>query len=334
MLYRFLKQVNLEEELFPIFFNESWLNSQESVNSKSFIYVDSELKSVISFTQKKIKLLLKAEYNFVPVDFEGRTLDEPEERICIEKFHHFLKVNSMCDVILPPQHFVSFKSVPSKSIYFNFGIFKVELASTEAEYLSKLSSENRRQIRRAKDSEVYIEFGNHLLDDFYQTYLETNKSKAISSLGLDFFLDLIEHHPSNCLIGVCYFQGVPQAGVFDLIDTQNAYSLYSGTKSDLTVKGAKKLLINEEFNFLRSKNISTYLFGGYRANLTKTDSLYHVQEFKKSMGADVTYGIHFIKVFNPFKYYIFNSLLSIKSRLTKKKLGLINLEGVDIKKSR
>lgn len=334
MVVEFLNQLNFDERDFPIFFHRKWLLSEQDEITRTLIYYDSDYRCLISFSIKKLKIVLKGEYNYIPVDTNGNPLNVVDEKSSIEKFHLYLKKNRICDVLLPPQHFVNFNIVPSNCLFFKIGILKVNLESSEVDFLSKLNSENRRQIKRAKEKNITTEFGNHLIEDFYKTYLSTNMSKNISSFDLDFFKKLVNFYGENCLIGVCYFNGIPQAGVFDVFDRNNAYSLFSGTVPNLEVKGAKKHLINEEFNLLRNRKIYNYIFGGYREHLSKEDSLFYVQDFKKSMGAKVHTGVHFVKVFSPFKYSIFNFLLAVKSIFSGSKLGLINLNGVDVKKSK
>jgi lipid II:glycine glycyltransferase (peptidoglycan interpeptide bridge formation enzyme) len=79
--------------------------------------------------------------------------------------------------------------------------------------------------------------------------------------------------------------------------------------------------------------VQYYIFGGYRPNLSKDKSLYSVQKFKLEMGGEVEYGYHFIKVIKPSKYVIFKIALKIKSILSGKNLSILNLDGLEIKRS-
>jgi hypothetical protein len=333
MLIKSLREIKLDKANFPIFYWDSYLTTERELNDKIdlSLFVSESIQGIIVFSVTKLKIIKKGQLHYSAVDFNGNELCEKLNETFMNEFIEFLNKNSLCDIILPPQHFSNFHSIPKKSSFFEMGILYVDISSNELH--KQIGSENRRQIRIAKENGVQILFGNQYFDEFYILYVETSKRKNIPYHEKEFFKKQINRMPDNCLIGIAKVEGIIQAGVFDWVDNKFSYSLYSCTAEKLSYKGIKKHLIFSEYEYLEQIGVQKYYFGGNRPLLTKSSDLWKIQDFKRSMGAKIQEGCHFIYVFSPIKYGVFQILLTIKSKILGKNQMLFNTEGLKIEKN-
>lgn len=333
-LIKSLKELNIDEKTFPIFFWDRFLELEKSNSCSVFLCFDEEFSALIPFKVHILKFLKKADYIYVPLNLAGVLLQLDTEKLVIERFHAFLINRKICDVILPPQHYCSFQTYPSKCFYYKIGTLSIDLTMSESDLFNIIDAENRRQIRKSKKLNVDASFGLENLNAYYDTYKSTGFKKGISVEPITYFKKISDSLNENCIVGICRYNSIVLASVFDICDDNAAYSLYSGTANNIMIKGAKKHLIWDELNMLKSRGIKNYHFGGYRLYLNKKHPLFNVQLFKQQMGAKITTGYHFIKIINPVKYYLFIFALKCKSVINCKNNSIINKSGLIIKKTK
>ena len=322
------------EKFFPIFFWDKWKTVEEKLHHKQRLLCVDEENNVVAFTIYTMKFFKKADYLYVPLNKKGNRLSVEKEKAFLDEFHNYLKTERIADVIFPPSHIVVFNAIPSKSIYYEFGIMASDLTISEEDLFKKAKSNNRNEIRKAESLGVETKFGNGYVDDFYNCFLQTTKQKDFDAPPKDYFLKMTELLGDNVDIGVAYLNGCLESAEFSVIDNKNIYVNYAGTSFSPQYKGSNKFLIWNLFKRCQSKHIENLLYGGYRYKLNESDSLYFVQKFKKHLGVEVTDGYHFIKVINPLKYNLINLAMKCKSLLTGKNYSFVNLKGLDVKKSK
>lgn len=335
MLIKSLKEINVNEAFFPVFFQDGYLKhvSTAEKTCEAWLYVNNDLGGIISFTTAKIKIITKGQYLFTPCDFEGKELAAEKEKYMVEDFHLFLIKRKMVDVILPPPHYVVFKCIPSKTSYYQIGSMFVDLMPNEDEIFNKFHKDYRKQIRKAETLSSKATFSLDLINDFYNLYQLTHKKQNIGFLPLEYFLNLIENLNSKTVVAIAYCDNNIESSLFIIKDKSTAYSWHSGTSDNPVFKGSNKFLMWEVFKQLKKEGVERYNYGGYREFVDENSKIGKITDFKLRFGSEIEQGYHFIKVINPVKYSIFNLLLKLKSKIKGKNLDLVNLDGLDIKKS-
>ena len=329
-----LSEVNINQESFPIFFWDKWRIVEEVLHHKQRLLCSDEDNNIVAFTVYKMRFFKKADYLYVPLDKNGNRLLVEKEKSFLEEFHNYLRMNNIADAIFPPSHIVVFNAIPSRSIYYEFGIMASDLTLTEEELLKKSRPNTRNEIRKANSYGVEVKFGRDYIDDFYKCFQLTVKQKRFDAQSKEYFNEMSKLLGDNVEVGVAYFNDSLESAEFSIFDNKNIYVLYAGTSFTPCYKGSNKFLIWNLFMNCKLKGIENLLYGGYRYGLDETDPLYHVQKFKKHLGVDVIDGYHFIKVLNPLKYNFVNFALKCKSLITGRNYSFLNLSGLNIKESK
>ena len=330
MLINSLRDIYLDQSKFPIFFGDEWLGIQRK-SANTFIYYDDKNFALIPFKTQKIKFLIKSNYLYIPLDLNGKEFDSKTEKIIIEKFHIYM--SKLCDIILPPQHIVNFKSIPSNVIYFKLGIIYIDLTKEIDELLKRMSKSYSSKLRQAEKNSVQINFELSDIDEFYRIYNQTHKKQNMTAESLNYFSQFIDEIPQNIIVGKSVYLNETESSIFCLKDFETCYYEYGGTSDKTKFAGSNKLLFLKLFDNLKKQNCRKLVLGGYRENAIEKSKLSGIQTFKFRLGGELHDGYHFIKINNSFKYNLFNLMLKIKSMITGRKLELINLIGLEIKKS-
>lgn len=334
MIISSLKEINIDEILFPIFFRDIWkkLQFKEDPRSEIHYFVNNKNQAIVPFKITRLKILKKGEYLYIPLSFEGKEFSEREEKEIIDNFHK--SISKLCDVILPPQHIVNFKSVPSKVQYFKLGILYIDLYPDEDAIFNKMSSTYRSKIRQAERGGILTNLNSKSLTDFYNLYSELHTRQNMDFESKKFFADQISILPDNILISVSKFEDQIESSIYSLYDEFSCYYLYGGVAEKTNFSGSNKLLFWHLIKDLKAMGRKKLILGGFRENVKTDSKLNGIQNFKIKFGASIQEGYHFIKIINPFKYWLFNLALKFKSRIKGKPLSIIRLEGLELKKSK
>jgi lipid II:glycine glycyltransferase (peptidoglycan interpeptide bridge formation enzyme) len=333
MLIKALKEIDLDELKFPIFFHSNWLIMHQKLeqNSKVLLYIDNENAIVIPIKISKIKFLKKASYLYVPMSFNGCELDAPLEKIVVDKFHCFIA--KFCDIVFPPQHNVNFKSIPTAVKYFKIGVIFIDLRENIEQIQKRINKGYLRQIKQASINSVKIDFSKENLITFYDLYKVLMEKQHKSPEAYNFFKTQIESLKNQTICGKSSVEAQIESTIFCLKDKNNCYYEYGATINNPIFSGSNKLLFFKLIEELKNKGIQKFILGGFRNNIVNNSKLEGIQTFKLRIGGQVQEGYHFIKVIRPFKYFIFTILLKLKSKIQGRNLDLINLEGLEIFKS-
>jgi hypothetical protein len=331
MLINSLREINLDQSKFPIFYWDEWLNLQISHDKRitTHIYYDKSNQALIPFQKVKLKFLKYIKYLYCPLNIDSKEFNSIEEKIILDNFHDF--VWNLCDVILPPEHYVNFKSIPNKVYYYEFGIISIDLKKDIQQINGEINSSFRSKIRQALKNDVNIQIHPSNLKLFYQLYEQTHIRQEIKPESLKFFESYLTNLSSNTLIGISKSGNNIESGIFCLKDNLNCYYEYGGSVEKTKFSGSNKLLFLKLIELLKSSGISKLILGGYRKNATENSKNYGIQLFKLRLGGKVKEGIHFYKVMSPFKFKLFNFLLNVKSYFSGSKFSLLNLNNIEIK---
>jgi len=328
-----LKEQNLNQDLFPIFFWDEWFEFERANNYNAFLFFDETINAILPFKITKLKFLKKADYLYKPLTLNVNTLDENEEKSVIDRFHEFLKNNCICDVVCPPMHYSLFKAIPDKCLYYKIGLLQIDLLKEEEEIFKSFHKDYRKKIRKSEKIGTYTIFDNNKIHEFHVAYKDSFKFQEKNFNSLNYFNTLKKNLKDNLEIGIVYVNETIEGSLLFIKDKSQAYSLYSGTTNNSIYGSSNKFLMWQTFIHLKRNKVSTFNYGGIRLGNIKDTKIKDISDFKLRFGAEVIEGYHFIKIINPFKYYLFEFLLKMKSFLMRKEYSLINKSGLDIKKS-
>jgi hypothetical protein len=336
MLVNSLKDLNINQNKFPLFYRDEYINYEKSISKNSSIYIyTNNLKSgFIVFKIIKLKLIRKGQLLFSTCDYNGdKNSKELEEEILIE-FFLFLKNKRILDILLPPIHFSVFYTIPKDCLYYEIGLIKIENISIKDNFL-QMKSNYRNEIRKLlENTNVQISFKDSLDQNSYHLIESNIKEQGLYFAQMEEFLKLGFHLRKNSLIANCEIKRELHGTVLFLYDDKTAYYMYSGNKKSQEYPGVNKLLMLKAIEYFKDKGIENVILGGHRDERYANSKIIGIQKFKMRFGASIEIGYHFIKIFSPFKYFIFTILLKIKSKVQGKKLDLINLEGLEIHSNR
>jgi len=334
MLIKSLKEIDLDELKFPIFFQEKWLGLKNNPNMEIFLYIDIVNTSIIPFNIKKIKFLVKGEYLYKPLKYDGSELETKTEKLVLEKFHQFVAENNIADVLLPPPHFSTFRSIPSGCKYYELGNIIYNIQIKKGFFLEGMKANYRNEIRKLENFtnlKFFVE-----VNDFEKAYDLMKKTHDLQNKSFtDFneFKSIKENLKGKFLLNVCELDGKTIGAVLFIYDNQKAYYLYSGNEKTKEYPGINKKLLLLAFQYFHNLSLTYVILGGFRNPLYASKKINDIQNFKLRFGSDIEKGYHFIKIIKPIKYFIFTILLKLKSKIQGRNLDLINLEGLEIFKS-
>lgn len=329
-----LSEINLNQDVFPIFFWDKWKVVEEQLHHKQRLLCVDEEENVIAFTLYKMQFFKKADYLYAPLDKNGNRLPVEKEKTFLDDFHDYLKRYKIADVIFPPSHISLFKCIPAKVVYYQLGLLYVDLSRSEEDIYSDINSRNRRYIKQCQSQKLFTDLHSNDINSLYACLVETNRKEGVGTYPREYYRVIKDILSDNCDIAVIKNEQGPLSSVFLLNDVDNVYACYAGTFFSKEYSGANKLLYWKMYQEYKSHGHLKFIYGGYRYGLTDKDKLFNVQEFKLRMGAKIEDGYHFIKMINPFKYNLVNFAMKCKSILTGKNYSFVNLKGLDVKKSK
>jgi hypothetical protein len=333
MFIKSLSKINLNDEKFPIFFRLKWMNLQKDLDHKSdfWIYHDIENQSLIPIRISKIKFLKTGKYLYKPLNLAGNEFDSYSEKKILDKFHIFIE--NKIDIILPPEHYINFKSIPSKVQYYPLGILFIDLSKDIDCIKNSMNSSFRSKIRQAEKNQVKIEFSLSKLSTFYKAYEFINSKQKLYIESIDFFKLHTEKLVDNIIIGTSEINNELESAIFCISDSYKCYFEYGGVMEKPHFSGSNKLLFLELIKELKISGHQELVLGGYRENVNINSKLHGIQTFKIRLGAVDKPGYHFLKIFKPNRYKLFVLLLQLKSLIKKKEFLLVNLQGLDVSES-
>lgn len=225
-----------------------------------------------------------------------------------------LQRRNLCDFIYKAQSNVVFNEHPDGADVVNWGTYITDL-SVEGDIINCFHGKHRNVIRKAIKSGVVIKTDEDPAI-CYELIRDTMKrQRVIHYPSLDYLCELKEKMPNNSFFLSSYFDNVLQGVSVIVFDSDSAYYLYGGSKSNPHT-GAINYMHYYTMNFLRDNfGVKKYDFVGARLEFDKNSKYEGLDRFKSRFGGDLKKGFAFRYIFNKKKFYIFNLLVKTYSFL-------------------
>ena len=255
----------------------------------------------------------------------GQRLTEPEEREFLQELVDFLRCARLCHrMVQPPTHCV-FHAVPDGSVSCPFGSYVLNLGGmSEDNLLARMHSDHRREIRRAMQPDVRVEFGRDQLPEFFKLYAETQERGGLVHSTHEDILRFYKHFekPLKMLCGVVYHRDCPIGGLLAPFTKYGAFYLLGGSADAMTIAGANKLLHWEAIRYLLHQGVARYDFVGARLSDVHGSKLEHIQRFKARFGGVLERGYLWkMDVVRPYAV-AFDAYARIRRKLSRRKPGV------------
>jgi lipid II:glycine glycyltransferase (peptidoglycan interpeptide bridge formation enzyme) len=295
--------------------------------SKAFIdYLNTDVKGTIQIVSKgdiQLPLLIRKKMKFnigyfihVPLK-KGMKLSYNEEVTFFNELSDFFKKNKQIDFIFPPLHIENFQHIPKNAKGYKLGIIAIPIGNrTKDEIFESFKPVYRRHIRNAEKSNVEIKFGLEYFDDFYTIYSEKLRQERAVHDSYETIKKIAFNSDSEIDVqcGVAYLEGKIEAGILNISDESNAYYIFGGSSKDAN-NGSFRYLHWELLKKYQEKGLKSYQLGAAREGEMLTDKHERLSSFKMGFGSKIQDGFHFVFIVNPIKYWFYNKLIQIKSKL-------------------
>ncbi len=193
----------------------------------------------------------------------------------------------------------------------------------EEELFDNLKRKTRYNIRLAKKRsvEVYHSNKDEDLKEFYNLYKSMTTRKEIGKRSYDYFINMKKVFGDNMRVYLAKHENDYISGGIAINYGDKIFNLYSGScKSKQNLK-PNYLMQWEMIRWAVSENKEVYDFGGV-FNIDKNDGLYNFKENFCGEHGLVEFIGEIDKVYNPFVYKVFVSIVPFVQEL-KKKLKII-----------
>jgi lipid II:glycine glycyltransferase (peptidoglycan interpeptide bridge formation enzyme) len=213
-----------------------------------------------------------------------------------------------------------FEYHPKGSIYIPFGDLVIDLSDSIDHIWENIHSKHKNSIRRAEKNEVVIRTGSsELIDDYYRLDCQTKKRISMFENTKENFEKQLDTLKDTIIISLAYKNDIPQAGAIIYYSNNMAYYMYGVTK-DNPESGSANYLLWGVLKEMKSKNVKSFSFVGYRLNVDPGSKYDGIQRFKERFGGVVKEIELFRYVFKPFFFKLYRFLIHIKT-LKKGKLN-------------
>lgn len=303
-----------DERLFPPVFMQSYLQLQKSLGFQTIIAGDSQGAFAPLAVKKKYSFKI-GRFLYKPVKASGE-LNQNEEKLFLEEMKILLAKKNLADALLAPLHICVFHGLPDAALASPLGIIRIDLKNrTEEEVFSKFQPRYRTVIRKSERDKVRIEFGMHVFDDFCRLYRETQSREGAIGDTREIIMKMERVLGNNHIqCGVAYVDNKPDAALFNIYNSLEAYYLYGGTASPTLHDGSFKLLQWEAMRQLLRKKVGRYCLGGARRGKVEGTKFQRIIEFKMRFGAEIEEGYHIIMPITA-KYGLYQKLMKVYLRL-------------------
>jgi lipid II:glycine glycyltransferase (peptidoglycan interpeptide bridge formation enzyme) len=207
-----------------------------------------------------------------------------------------------------------FNFAPKNCLYAPFGNHVVNLNLSEDELWTNMTTKCRTSIRSAIKHEVEVLINDRkFFKDFSVIVKETWLRSKMNVDNIDFHFQALNELGENAALFLAQKDGELQSGCIVYFNKKMCYAINAGTKTK-PINGVTNMLYWEIFKYMKSIGVEKFNFVGARININKDSKYYHIQSFKESFGSELVFGFLFKKTFNPFKKFLFNCILFLKTR--------------------
>lgn len=207
----------------------------------------------------------------------------------------------------------SFRAYPTASRRIGFGNYIVDLLPDETALFAKVSGKHRNMIRRGEKAGITVRFGGEeLLDDYLRLDRATWKRSGQKTDNEELYRNVLHCFGGHAVIGMAYLDGVPQAGLLGVFNSEMFYYMYGATADD-PEPGATHFLQWKTILRMKALGVKKYSFVGCRIRADEDSKYKRIQHFKEGFGGELVQGYAFKCVLRPHKKKLFDSLMKLKT---------------------
>lgn len=241
------------------------------------------------------------------------------EKEFLELVVEYIRGNKMCDWIEQPANWALFRTVPSNSIFCEFGTYRIDLEKySENELYNKLDRSSKYEIRKAIKNGIIIKIGFEKLEDCIKIFNEVQGKDNFNYPKKNDIEKLFYYFPANVKLFTAYHDNIACACNIIFYDKLYAYGLYSGTTQKRST-GANYLLFWELIRNMKVSGHKHFDFVGARINPTAGSKQEKIQLFKKHFGGELFKGFLWKMPISIYKYFLYNLLIKFLSFIKSKK---------------
>lgn len=207
----------------------------------------------------------------------------------------------------------NFAAYPTRSRRIGFGNYIIDLRPEETELFAQVTSKHRNMIRRGEKAGITVKFGGEeLLDDYLLLDRATWKRSGQDTDNEERYRNILRCLGENAIIGVGCKDGVPQAGLLGMFNSEMFYYMYGATADD-PEPGATHFLQWKTILRMKALGVKKYNFVGCRIRADEDSKYKRIQHFKEGFGGELVQGCAFKCVLRPLKKKLFDSLMKLKT---------------------
>ncbi len=300
----------------PVFFNSAYKHILEKGGNKLIYFFSVSTEIITAAIMYRTKFLNQLRFIISPVKLTEKIIDE-EEKEFIKDVIELIRFENIADRVAQPFNHCVFLTFPDNSINCAFGSYILNLENrTEEELFKQLHTKHRNVIKNAINKNVLVIFGAEQLDSFYNLYSETMQRNGMHLESLQEFKIFIDSLNQNAICGVAYYNNIPQGALLIPFNKSGAYYVYGASKENVEITGANNLLHWELIKLLLSKGVKKYDFVGARLSDISGTRLEGIQKFKSRFGPELKEGYLWKMDIKKWKCFLFDSMLSVKCKLS------------------
>ncbi len=237
--------------------------------------------------------------------------NKDEEKLFLENTIGELKKLNIDFICQPPTN-VLFNVYPQKSVYARFSTYIIDLTKDEDSIFGNIQSRTGRYIRNAIKEGFEIKKGRKYADIAYNIIKKTQHNQGISFMPEKEFNLLIQSLDDNVEIFVSCKGDNFYSALITPFDNNSAYCLYGGNTENIH-NGVNALLHWEAIRHFKNLSVRKFNFVGARINPEEGSKLYGIKKFKEKFGGELTEGYLWKYSINPWKKYLYNFLIFIRT---------------------
>lgn len=299
--------ISFKDEL-PIFAQKGFLQSK----SDNYGWITNE-NFIISFIIDQ-RIIFKRFIFTSPIIAKNKHLTLDDQKNFIENVCTLVKEKLKPDFIAAPLASTKFSVYPEQSISTKYWTYIVDLKMEEQEILKKFNTTTRYQIRKSiRNNFVFsvLEDVNILANLLQKTFQRSGE--ILLTPSLDYIKSLIKNLSGNVATYQVSVNNEIQGVALVTYTKERAYYYY-GASIDRPIIGSLPFLHWNMMLAMKAKGVHSYDFMGAILNAPKGTKDYGITRFKKRFGAVVEEGYIFKLIYSPFKYRLFNLLVSLAYR--------------------
>ena len=308
---------------YPYFYLKGYASFIKKTEDKNiFLFID-EINNVIVCKIWRNKFLKLIQPIYPPLSSNTERLSKQQELDFLNKWISFIAATNMADRVIQAENFAIFKTTPVKTISAPFGTYYLNLEKdTEEDLFQKIHVKHRNVIRNAEKKGVELRYGKDCIEDFYSLYKQTMKRSNMYCQDIFYFKQFYNSLPQNIVCGVVYFNNIPQGGLFIPYTKFGAFYLYGASNEKVEINGSINYLHWNTIKLLKKEGVKRYDFVGARLSNISGTKLEGIQQFKKRFGTELEEGFLWKIDLNKNKCDIYDTLLSVKTKLRGKEISL------------